>query len=422
MYCIARKCIAVFCMAALFVSMNACTKSPSQNGQEDPDALYVAAVYPKGAVQGQQVQKTIDGAGGTIISADGKISLVIPAGALTSATHFSIQPITSTVPLGTAPAYRLLPADVTFAKPVTVMLQYDAAAIEDQNEEALDLVCQDNAGAWKVMNRTVQDKAARTLSVQTKRINDFSMTGYYYLVPQKKVLLAGELTTISIQKVTVASNDQGEEETPLGGPVPFTASSALENWEMTGPGNMDASSKITAVYTAPATVADNIFTEVQVNLTNARRPFRLAGKKINLRTKIHVTKGDFMAGFYDGQPFDCVGVSFLDAGGVMMIQGVTAQGKSVLLFVNGADVGNYPYGNPTHAGKSEIRCNITGDVYETVYTECGPPSQTKYASGQMSIKAFATGVVAGDFTATLYEDSNCTIKTKKITGSFRTRK
>src|SRR5262245_28927723 len=76
---------------------------------------------PKGTTLGSPVSATIGSGGGGLISADGRISLIVPAGAVTSNTTFSIQPIRNTLDTNSAaPAYRLLPEGQTFAQPVRV--------------------------------------------------------------------------------------------------------------------------------------------------------------------------------------------------------------------------------------------------------------------------------------------------------------
>lgn len=408
---------------AVLVALGSCKKPIDDNGNPGTDEPYIPMTYPAGTPEGAVVQKSIGPAGGTITSADGKISLSIPAGAVAAPTNFSIQPISNTVPLGAGPSFRLLPDNVAFSKPATITLTYNDAILDGREEEALDIAYQDNRGTWRALNKTVQDTTAHTLTVQTTGLHDYSITGYFLLRPLQSTLMAGESTRILVERVSVPTTEEQGDETPLGHANQYTNEAGFEKWEITGPGNIDDFLKVVVDYTAPSTITEASETEIRVTLKNMRRPSRLVNKKILLRRKIHIVKENYMAGTYDGQPFSCVGVSVLISGANIMIQGVTAQGKSVLLLINGSDVGSFPYGNPTQSGKSEIRCNISGDVYETVYTECGPPSITKYASGSLSLGRFQSGgIIGGDFQATLYDDSGCAIKTKEISGSFSARK
>jgi hypothetical protein len=409
------------CLAASLPAATGCSKSGSNTPDPGSNETYVPTTYPKGTLQGTATQKTIGAEGGSITSADGKIKLTIPAGAVATATSFSIQPVTNTAPLGAGPSYRLLPENTAFSKPVTIALSYDDASVEGSNEDALDLAYQDNTGTWKALNKTTLDKTKHTLTVESTHFSDYSLTGYYVLVPTKTVVFAGDTTRIIVKRIAVPAGNDNDEETPLGGVEQVTEEGGLEGWDMSGTGEINPSGNTSVIYKAPTTVSGTALSEILVKVKNIRRPLRMKGKVLTLRRKVNITPNqDFFAGTYDGQPFNCIGVSVMTAGGITTIQGVTAQGKSVLIFINSADVGSFPYGNPSNAGKSEIRCNITGDVYETVYTECGPPSVTKYADGGLALKGFQSGV-AGEFTATLYDDSNCGLKTKQISGSFSTR-
>lgn len=409
----------IACLMAGLLILAGCTKSGNNSGDMGTDEPYIPMTYSAGTPEGAVVQKSIGPAGGTIASADGTISLSIPAGAVAAPTNFSIQPISNTVPLGAGPSFRLLPGDVTFSQPATITITYKDEMLDGREEEALDIAYQDNTGTWKALNKTIQDTTKHTLTVQTTRLHDYSITGYFLLRPLQTTLMAGESTRILVERVSVPIDEENGEETPLGHANQYTTEAGFEKWEITGPGNIDDFLKVVVDYTVPASITETSVTEIAVTLKNMRRPLRLTNKKIKLRRKITVVKGDYMAGTYDGQPFTCVGVSVLISGSNIMIQGVTAQGKSVLLLINGSDVGSFPYGNPTQSGKSEIRCNISGDVYETIYTECGPPSVTKYASGGLSLGRFQSGgIIGGDFVATLYEDSNCGLQTKQISGSF----
>src|SRR5688500_4580627 len=67
-------------------------------------------------------------AGGTVTSPDGRVTLVIPANALTANTAISVAP-EGAVPLDpravTGSAYRVTPAGTQFAVPATLTLTYN---------------------------------------------------------------------------------------------------------------------------------------------------------------------------------------------------------------------------------------------------------------------------------------------------------
>jgi hypothetical protein len=128
----------------------------------------------------------------------------------------------------------------------------------------------------------------------------------------------------------------------------------------------------------------------------------------------------YMRGTYDGAPFNMKNVVITNLSGVTWIQGVNDAGKSIVLLVNTSSMGTYNYGKITDAGNSEIRCDLSGKVFETHYKECAvPPAQSdiKYSSGRVKLVNVGE-FMQGEFEATLYIVTDCTIETKKISGEF----
>src|SRR5687768_430852 len=68
-----------------------------------------------GIAMGAPSELTIGAAGGRLASSDGKLTLVIPPGALASDTRITIQPISNNAPLGLGTAYRFTPDGGQFA-------------------------------------------------------------------------------------------------------------------------------------------------------------------------------------------------------------------------------------------------------------------------------------------------------------------
>jgi hypothetical protein len=74
------------------------------------------------------VQMAVGPTGGTITSADGRVSLEIPAGALAASTTFSIGPASSAPAGAVGTVWEIGPTGTTFAKPVVLTLRYDMNA------------------------------------------------------------------------------------------------------------------------------------------------------------------------------------------------------------------------------------------------------------------------------------------------------
>ena len=94
----------------------ACTKTDTLSPAPETGPLVTAAGTPDGTA----VTKTIGANGGAITSADGNISIIIPAGALEGDQEITVQPVVNKLPEGYGKAYRLTPHEIKFLKPVTI--------------------------------------------------------------------------------------------------------------------------------------------------------------------------------------------------------------------------------------------------------------------------------------------------------------
>src|SRR5690606_4198849 len=128
---------------------------------------------PVGTPKGAIVSKSIGTNGGELSTADGRIKIIIPAGALDSPKEISVQALTNELPEGIGDAYRLAPHGSQFAKHVTIVFKYDPADTTDRRPEFLDIAFQDDHGTWQMMTDTVLNKVQKTLSVTTSPFSDW---------------------------------------------------------------------------------------------------------------------------------------------------------------------------------------------------------------------------------------------------------
>jgi hypothetical protein len=158
--------ILVMLIAALILA--ACKKDGGDAQAGKP------AVTPVGTTDGAPASQTIGTAGGTIISDDGEMELIIPSGALTTNTSITIQPITNNAPNGRRKAYRCLPDGQQFAKNITVKFHYteeDAAATKP---EYMMVAFQTSEGRWQVVENVTNDETGKTLSAAVNHFTDFT--------------------------------------------------------------------------------------------------------------------------------------------------------------------------------------------------------------------------------------------------------
>jgi hypothetical protein len=108
---------------------------------------------------------TIGPQGGSIRSADGRLTLRIPAGALSAGVAVSLE--TSAIndaPQGLGASYVLSPGGLAFAKPVTLVFRYGEADTNGSNAGSLGIAYKSGA-SWIAARGGTVDASAHTLTV-----------------------------------------------------------------------------------------------------------------------------------------------------------------------------------------------------------------------------------------------------------------
>jgi hypothetical protein len=102
----------------------ACRKEGKVN---PPSPATPGVEQPMGESTGDGIETVVGAQGGTLVAHDGRLTVVIPAGALSEDITIGIEPITRT--LADAPenatkgAYRLTPHGQTFLKPIKIIFR-----------------------------------------------------------------------------------------------------------------------------------------------------------------------------------------------------------------------------------------------------------------------------------------------------------
>ncbi|MFT3915175.1 MAG: hypothetical protein QM704_13950 [Anaeromyxobacteraceae bacterium] len=92
---------------------------------------------PRGVPTGRAASLVIGAAGGSVTSPDGVLTVEVPAGAVAADTDFTITEITNTAPGGIGNAYRLAPAGLELAAPVTLTFAVPASVTTSVNDLAI---------------------------------------------------------------------------------------------------------------------------------------------------------------------------------------------------------------------------------------------------------------------------------------------
>lgn len=116
-------------------------------------------------------------AGGTVTAADGKVTVQVPASALTTPTAITVAPVVSPQPdpkLIPGTAYDFGPAGVSFAQPVTLRIRYDATALSGANPAQLR-VHKLVGTTWTLLGGSSVDVATRTVTGQTSGFSIYAV-------------------------------------------------------------------------------------------------------------------------------------------------------------------------------------------------------------------------------------------------------
>lgn len=158
-------------LCAAFSLAGGCVCGPA--GPPVPDAeTILREPTAVGAPSGPGTSRLLDERGGTVSSADGRLTVTVPPGALAAATELSVQPISNHAPRGVGSAYRLSPEGTQFPNPVLLTFYL---AEGDGPLSALGVLSQRESGYWIPVEDVRRDEAARTLTVATSHFSDWTI-------------------------------------------------------------------------------------------------------------------------------------------------------------------------------------------------------------------------------------------------------
>lgn len=223
-----------------------------------PAAPSTIAITARGTAVGPIDEWLVPAAGGRLVSADGRLTVQVPPGALPAMTKISIQAIGNHSPGGRGMGYRLLPEDLAFTAPVKLSFHYDDADIGGSEPLALRVAYQDAAGSWNSIRQRTLDATARTISVETSHFSDWSMLAGWQLSPAATQVGAG--LAVDFEVVACATKVRAEDDLAelAYSCVPEPDYFVVEEWQANGvdggtlaDGQIASSSPGTARYVSP---------------------------------------------------------------------------------------------------------------------------------------------------------------------------
>jgi len=386
---------------------------------------------PDGAV----ATKRIGPAGGIITSADNRVVLVIPAGALSAETEISVQPITNEAPHGLGQAYRFSPDGTKFAKPATLKFSYDPRTVAANDPDAFKIATQGTDRRWHYVSGVAVDTNAHTISAPMPHFSDWTA---YELFKIENISLEGanfvelggsvdiELLFASLLEpiqVPVEGNVEISD-------VKFSVAGGAVNGSVkaTGAGSQEGLESYPARYTAPTKNPPSNPVTVVADVT-------LKGSKAKIQVVKQILIGeDYYRVNFAGSAFNWDNMHFVRDGSDLIISGYNeSPDQSMHIIINDADVRSpnrkYPYAERADENAwGEFSRDYTGSEggWLSAHNDC--PKGVRVSPGGVTITqiSIVNGVeyVQGHFTGTYYnrtEGCPTPLRSAPIEGEFRVR-
>ena len=169
-----------------------------------PDLSDPKHATPAGEVAGPAVRRRIGPEGGRLGSADGRLSVEVPAGALPAPTELSITPIANTAHGGVGAGYRIEAGGARFAQPVSLVFKADDASLEGTAFEALAIARRMKDGRWGAFedgdDAFARDPASRTVTVRTASFSDWSLVSGWQIRPARARVKVGGTVRFEVKE------------------------------------------------------------------------------------------------------------------------------------------------------------------------------------------------------------------------------
>ncbi|QHT69857.1 hypothetical protein GXP67_26025 [Rhodocytophaga rosea] len=223
----------LICIASFWACKKDDQPNPVNPGKDPEPQPPTEIVTEIGAPQGTPVSVLIGKEGGSISSADGRIKIDIPAGALAGSTNVSIQPVSNKMFNGIGVAYRLTPAGLQLEKSATYTINYTDAEVEGTNPEALRMAYQNTNGAWKFKEDVTVDAAQKKVTGNLKELKDQALFTKYILIPGKASVQINEGVELQVRLVSFRIPTGNDSEILVEGEELANASK-VKSWRLNG--------------------------------------------------------------------------------------------------------------------------------------------------------------------------------------------
>lgn len=408
-----RILLGIFSLSLLFA---ACSKKDKPGDPEDDGNIDIETkelITLKAPTVGQLVSKSIGSGGGTFQSEDGKVTVTVPAGAVSTNTAFGIQTVEPTLSKEDGDNklnYRLTPHNVTFAKPIVLEFSYDGT-IAEVNEDVLEVAYQDEAGYWHALP-TALNKSAKKLTVTKTSFSDFEFYEKYELMPASPSVRKNQSIAFLVGVLLSKKPDENEPapgyddlltpllpEFTLGNSVYQYINNrsvkAVKNWRIiAGEGSIKKRDFNSATYSSPASIPVTKTATVEVTLEGLKGPkdttapggYRAMGNLI-LRKSIALLADEYMIVSFGGNSYTIPNPQVSVTTSSATVTGNTGSGIQVSIFYYGVKKGFFPIGKQGEPGKGFLSLVINNKVYQSLFFQCTNTSTIPvYSNGKLQLE------------------------------------
>lgn len=182
--------------------LSGCVKTSTDTGDRaKTDPIKTAP----GTAIGEAASKKIGKDGGSLVSADGNVELIFPAGALDSETEIVIQAVTNNLPNGINDAYSFEPGNIKFLKALTVKFHYSEKDAAATLPDLMGIAFQDSIGGWWRINSFTNDPIHKVISAPIWHFSNWAAFDMLLLIPTSAAI--GVNKTLGLEVEVLSSDD-----------------------------------------------------------------------------------------------------------------------------------------------------------------------------------------------------------------------
>lgn len=157
---------------------------------------------------GPALEKSIDSTGGSLTSADGRLTITVPPGAVSSETTFSIRPVTSMAPSAIGVSYSMSAHNAFFSQPVTLSFEAPEAGVSRTSLSGLGIAMQEESGSWRLLADPQRDDVNKVISASSAFLFSAAIVEELQILPLMASVREG--TTVDLTVAYCVATDSSK--------------------------------------------------------------------------------------------------------------------------------------------------------------------------------------------------------------------